>query len=109
MTADQPEPWWANDPELKEFQRRSYEAFQREVEALAPIASTPPVTFERDAPGCMRALRMAREDVERAKSRYEQAILTAREVGLSWAQIGAALGVSRQFLHRRYGGRSVGG
>ncbi len=30
-------------------------------------------------------------------------VATAREAGRSWAQIGAALGISRQAAHERYG------
>lgn len=32
------------------------------------------------------------------------AVRRARAQGLSWAQIAAALGVSRQAVHRKYGG-----
>lgn len=32
------------------------------------------------------------------------AVRRARTQGLSWAQIAAALGVSRQAVHRKYGG-----
>ncbi|MDV3128919.1 hypothetical protein M1247_28710 [Mycobacterium sp. 21AC1] len=103
MTTDTPEPWWANDPELKEFQRRSWEAFQRELAAHEPIAPAEPFETCLDGHGSMRQLASARDNLARAKTRYEHAILAGRAAGLSWGQIGGALGVSRQFLHRRYG------
>ncbi|MGP5641028.1 hypothetical protein ACTXPS_16500 [Brachybacterium tyrofermentans] len=32
-----------------------------------------------------------------------EAVTASRDAGLSWSQIGAALGVSRQAAHQRYG------
>lgn len=108
MTADTPEPWWANDPELKEFQRQSWEAFQRELDAHEPItpASPSPAAW-MDARGCVRELAYVRDHLAQARTRYDEAILTSRAVGLSWGQIGKVLRVSRQYLHRRYGARSL--
>lgn len=40
-----------------------------------------------------------REDLEASQA---EAVYAARNVGLSWAQIGAALGISQQAVHRRY-------
>jgi hypothetical protein len=44
----------------------------------------------------------AREDLDRARVRYEDAVRAARAVGFSWGEIGRVLGVPRQLLHRRY-------
>lgn len=46
------------------------------------------------------ALRRLAEQVEAAQ------VAAAREQGWSWEQIGDALGVSRQSVHAKYGGRA---
>lgn len=51
----------------------------------------------------MRQLTRIRAELEHLQTRYEKAVLTARNAGLSWAQIGTALGVSKQNLHNRFG------
>ncbi|MCH9760952.1 MAG: hypothetical protein K0U75_09905 [Actinomycetia bacterium] len=51
---------------------------------------------------CVRELRHARDNLAEAKTRYANAVRAARTAGLSWAQIGVILGVSRQQLHRRF-------
>ncbi|MCV7302587.1 hypothetical protein H7J93_23455 [Mycobacterium barrassiae] len=53
----------------------------------------------------VRELGQARDDLARAKARYDEAVRSARECGLSWGEIGAALGVPRQLLHRRFARR----
>ncbi|KUI31058.1 hypothetical protein AU195_11505 [Mycobacterium sp. IS-1496] len=50
----------------------------------------------------IRALATARDDLARARVRYDEAVLTGREVGLSWGEIARILGVSKQLLHRRF-------
>jgi DNA-directed RNA polymerase specialized sigma24 family protein len=45
----------------------------------------------------------ARDDLDRARLRYAQAIRAGRIAGYSWAEIGRLLGVSKQSLHRRFG------
>jgi len=46
-------------------------------------------------------------DAKRALARREEvAVRRARHEGLSWAEIGALLGVTRQTMHRKY--RNVG-
>lgn len=103
------QPWWATDPELAEFFRKSQEEFERELEARAPDPNSPAV---RDMPdpvlndiwsgASKRALVAARDDLARARSRYDEAVLAGRTAGLSWGEIAAILGVSRQALHRRF-------
>ncbi|UED87628.1 helix-turn-helix domain-containing protein [Streptomyces profundus] len=63
-----------------------------------------PVT---EAPDPLRALRMAAE--ARAELERAEAVLVrrARNDGASWAAIAAALGVSRQAVHKKHGGRRL--
>ena len=51
---------------------------------------------------CWRELRAAREDLDRARVRYANAVRAARAVGFSWGEIGRLLGVPRQLVHRRF-------
>jgi DNA-directed RNA polymerase specialized sigma24 family protein len=51
----------------------------------------------------LAALREAKSDLSR---REEVAVRRARNRGLSWAEIGTLLGVTRQTMHRKY--RKVG-
>ena len=51
----------------------------------------------------LAAVRQARQAVTR---REEVAVRRARQVGLSWAEIGTSLGVTKQTMHRKY--REVG-
>ncbi len=52
-----------------------------------------------------RALRAA-ADLRREAQRVESAVVRrARLQGLSWAEIAAAIGVSKQAVHRKYGKR----
>lgn len=98
------EPWWANNPELQEIIRRSNEQLQREIEACAPLPGPQPepVVENLSPRASLRQLARVREDLEHMQTRYEKAVLTARNAGLSWAQIGTALGVSKQNLHNRF-------
>ena len=51
----------------------------------------------------LAAVREAKHDLAR---REEVAVRRARHSGLSWAEIGTLLGVTRQTMHRKY--RKVG-
>ena len=53
--------------------------------------------------GELAAVRDARQQVA---GREEVAVRRARQVGLSWAEIGTLLGVTKQTMHRKY--RKVG-
>jgi len=53
--------------------------------------------------GELAAVREAKRDLAR---REEVAVRRARHQGLSWAEIGTLLGVTRQTMHRKY--RKVG-
>jgi DNA invertase Pin-like site-specific DNA recombinase len=56
-----------------------------------------------DVIGELAAVAQAKREVAR---REEVAVRRARHAGLSWAQIGTLLGVTRQTMHRKY--RNVG-
>ncbi|MGV0791142.1 hypothetical protein [Mycolicibacterium sp. XJ1819] len=96
-----PEPWWFNHPELLALRRQALE----EVDAAPerpPYDEPDPILNDVLSGASRRELASARDDLERAQSRYTEAIRSARVCGLSWGEIGAVLGVARQLLHRRY-------
>lgn len=102
---EQNKPWWADDPELEAIR----------LNVLEEIENAPPVPAESDQPDRFveelysgrgwRELVDARDDLARARLRYEDAVLNARSLGFSWGEIGRALGVPRQALHRRFSRR----
>ena len=104
-------PWWATDPQLAEVLRRSGEEFERELEmrtsrsdsfdSAVPDAPDPILTDILSGTS-RRDLAAARDDLARARIRYDEAVLAGRAVGLSWGEIARILGVSRQVLHRRF-------
>jgi DNA-directed RNA polymerase specialized sigma24 family protein len=60
-------------------------------------------TDDHDPIGELAAVREAKRELAR---REEVAVRRARHSGLSWAEIGTLLGVTRQTIHRKY--RKVG-
>ena len=50
----------------------------------------------------LAAVRSARADIERQEAAL---VRRARNQGIVWEQIAASLGVSKQAVHRKYGGR----
>lgn len=52
----------------------------------------------------LRALRATAELAKEIGRREAVAVRRARVQGLTWAEIAKALGVSRQAVHRKYGG-----
>ncbi len=54
-----------------------------------------------DVPDTLRCLALLAETVESAT---RTAVQQARETGASWSEVGAALGVSKQAAHARFGG-----
>jgi hypothetical protein len=57
----------------------------------------------------LSAITKASTSLRQAESELDAAVTNARAAGLSWAQIGAALGVSRQSAHERWGHLARGG
>ncbi len=96
-----PKPWWADDPELKAIRQRVLDDIAARP-YRPPCTKPDPVLQDVLSGGSARELRLARDDLARAQSRYRDAIRSARACGLSWGEIGAVLGVPRQLLHRRY-------
>jgi AraC-like DNA-binding protein len=95
--------------DLPDWVRRSMEEFERELEAHPPLG--PPVddpfVIEFFTNQCRRELVLARDDLDRARARYDQAVCDARTLGYSWGEIGSLLGVSRQQLHRRFSRKTL--
>ena len=56
---------------------------------------------ENDPIGELTAVAEAKRELSR---REEIAVRRARHAGLSWAEIGVLLGVTRQTMHRKYRG-----
>lgn len=65
------------------------------------------ISEERNATSHVERLSLAGELRAAAERRVLKEIARCRHSGASWADIGAALGVSGQAAHRRYRGRSV--
>ncbi len=101
---DAQKPWWESDPELQEILRKSFEEFTQDPEGRDPVGpdEADPVVDNLLGGASWRELADARDDLARARARYEDAVRTARAAGLSWAEIGRVLGVSKQLLHRRF-------
>ncbi|MDX6326972.1 MAG: hypothetical protein QOK15_3326 [Nocardioidaceae bacterium] len=59
-----------------------------------------------DGDGVFRELAAVAESRRALSRREEVAVRRARHVGLSWAEIGTLLGVTKQTIHRKY--RRVG-
>ena len=64
------------------------------------------VIGSNDDGGVIEELAAVREDRRDITRREEVAVRRARNAGLSWAEIGTLLGVTRQTIHRKY--RKVG-
>lgn len=94
-------PWWQDHPEIKAMVASSNADIERRPER-PPIDHPDAILRDVLSGTSVRELRDAKDDLARAKSRYDDAVCTARRLGLSWGPIGSVLGVSRQQLHRRY-------
>ncbi|WP_233213673.1 hypothetical protein [Mycobacterium sp. QGD 101] len=101
---DKPRPWWMDDPELLEIRRRTLEEIETAGEQRDLIDTDAPDAVVADfySGDSWRELAAAREDLARARERYDEAVRKARAVGFSWGEIGRVLGLSKQSLHRRF-------
>jgi DNA-directed RNA polymerase specialized sigma24 family protein len=95
-------PWWADDPEIAAIRRRVEEELERACREPIRPDEPDPVVQDFYSGASLRELAAARDDLERARARYADAVHAARTVGLSWGEIGRVLGVSKQVLHRRF-------
>lgn len=73
------------------------------VSAYADTMNTRNKSDESDPISELVAVAEAKRELSR---REEVAVRRARHIGLSWAEIGTLLGVTRQTMHRKY--RKVG-
>lgn len=100
---ERPEPWWATDPTIAALgQAALEELLQGPPRPPAPMQPDP-VLADVLSGASWRGLAAARDDLDRARSRYAEAVRVARAAGQSWSEIGRVLGVSKQSLHRRFG------
>ncbi|WP_225433808.1 MULTISPECIES: hypothetical protein [Mycobacteriaceae] len=65
-----------------------------------------PVLADFYSGNSLRALAEARDGLEAAKERYDQAVFQARAAGWTWPEIARVLGVSKQALHSRFRARA---
>lgn len=102
------EPPLFNHPELVALRDAALADLQRRIEAADPRPDDgPDLVLDDICNGTSRrALVAARKDLARARARYDKSVAAARDAGLSWAEIGRLLAVSKQQLHRRYGGQT---
>ncbi|MGA5463818.1 hypothetical protein [Mycobacterium sp. NPDC050041] len=101
--AETPRPWWADHPDLEEMRRRTLEELECGARDDRPAIEEPdPVIAEIMSGACRRGLHSARDDLDRARENYDEAIRAARTAGYSWGDIARILGVSKQSLHRRF-------
>jgi DNA invertase Pin-like site-specific DNA recombinase len=97
-------PWWADHPELAAIRRRVEDELERARREPVTRDEPDPVVQDFYSGASLQGLAAARDDLEDARARYADAVRSARSVGLSWAEIGRILGVSKQVLHRRFRG-----
>ncbi|WP_263991887.1 hypothetical protein [Mycolicibacterium moriokaense] len=89
------------------MRRQVLEEFGGEPDDRPECTDPDPILNDVLSGASVRELGQARDDLACAKARYDEAIRSARKLGLSWGEIGAALGVPRQLLHRRFARRLV--
>lgn len=97
-------PWWQDDPELEAIRRRTLEELLGDERGPIESDRPDPVVAEMYSGASTRELSAARDDLARARARYEEAVRAARDAGLSWGEIGRLLGLSKQALHRQFSG-----
>jgi DNA invertase Pin-like site-specific DNA recombinase len=73
---------------------------------VAKLTALVNATGDEDPRVSLRAAAELRREVERVQT---QLVRRARNDGLSWTQIAAELGVTKQAVHRKYGGGAAFG
>lgn len=61
-----------------------------------------------DVEVALAALELANYRAERAQEELARAVISARQAGASWADVGRATGVARQSAHQKWGRASRG-
>ena len=95
-------PWWATDPAIIAAREAVDDWLEAAERRPMPPDNSDAIHNEVMNKSCWRELRGAREDLDRARARYANAVRAARAVGFSWGEIGRLLGVPRQLVHRRF-------
>jgi DNA-directed RNA polymerase specialized sigma24 family protein len=99
-TVDQ--PWWATSPAIIAAREEAGRWLESAEDEPVPDDNSDAVHHELMTGTTWRELRRSRDELDRARLRYAQAVRAARAVGFSWGEIGRVLGVPRQLLHRRF-------
>lgn len=96
------QPWWATNPAIIAAREEVDKWIESAEQNPVPDDTSDAVHHEAISGSRWRELRGAREDLDRARVRYANAVRAARAVGFSWGEIGRLLGVPRQLVHRRF-------
>lgn len=99
---DGDKPWWADDPDIAAACDEAWRWLESAQDRPMVSTEPDPVAVDFFSGASIRELAAARDDVERARRRYADAVQSARLAGLSWGEIGRLLGVPKQSLHRRF-------
>ena len=93
-------PLWHSAPNELARARRQH---MLTVMKAPPVAGEGPDGQPHDEISELASIAVAKRELAR---REEVAVRRARQKGLSWAEIGVLLGVTRQTMHRKYGKRT---
>ena len=96
------QPWWQNNPQIEAARKEALGWLLSAEDRPILSDELDPVVMDLYSGTSSRELVAARDNLDRARGRYEEAIRAARTAGWSWGEIGRLLGVPRQLLHRRF-------
>lgn len=83
--------------------RTKEELAQAAVDTEAWLDALDPDAEDWDDPADLRAIADALQDVAKAENDLAEAVAAARKHQRNWAEIGMALGVTRQAARQRFG------